>query len=320
MTARSSVLRFFSLAQSVLFALALIVGAALPVLAEDSQSYEQTVERAVSEFNLGNWEEAHALFRKAHELAPSARSWRGLGVCAFELRHYVEAVGNLEAALLDPRKPLTAEQRENVKALLAQAREFVSAYRLRVTPADAEVMVDGKPATRDGNVLYLDPGPHSVVVRASGYEERRAEFRAGAGTKEELSIELSVHDRDSAEPGQTADPPSASQAPAKQQRARVWTWSLTGAAVAAATAAVALRLRVNGLHSEYERCSAAGAQCQPIRTKSEKLLHASYASAGLTGAFLVGAGIAFALERRDQPSKQVALGLTPDGLQLTGSF
>ena len=46
---------------------------------------------AVAEYDAGHFQEARALFRQAHEKSPTARTLRGIGMCSFELRDYVEA-------------------------------------------------------------------------------------------------------------------------------------------------------------------------------------------------------------------------------------
>src|SRR5262245_44240118 len=69
----------------------------------DAAAYRSAVDDAVSEFAAGRFEEARALFKRAHQLSPNARTLRGLGMTAFELRAYVQAIRELRAALADTR-------------------------------------------------------------------------------------------------------------------------------------------------------------------------------------------------------------------------
>ncbi|MDB4988655.1 MAG: hypothetical protein JWN04_3833 [Myxococcaceae bacterium] len=314
---------------SLWLAAALCAAALLPVHAHADSVYEESVAAAVVEFDRGNWEEAQALFRRAHNVAPNARTWRSLGVCAFELRQYVEATADLEAALIDPRKPLTDEQRKQVESLLARSRAFVSTYHVQVMPQNAEVIVDGKPVVLNGDTLHLDPGPHNVVVRARGYEERRAEFRAGAGTQDELSIQLSLANNDSndnPEGPQASAPRAAPAAPveAPPKRRRIWTWSLAGGSVAAAAVAVGLRLRVRNEHADYIHCRAEAANptsCNGLRDQGQRLLHATYGVAAISAALAVGATVSFFLEReRPSGTPSAALHVGPNGLSVSGAF
>lgn len=309
---------------SVLTAL-LVSLAVTTAQAEDPAEFNEVIKRAVTEFDAGNWDEASALFRRAHELNPSARTWRGLGLTSYELRRYVDAIAQLEAALADPRKPLTAAQRKEVDTVLARAREFVSVYRVRVIPAEAEVLVDGRPAKLTEGQLFLDPGPHNVVVRAPGYEERHADVRAAAGTKDELSLELSVAGQPE-EPQQVAEPvaaPAPVEQPPAQPRKRIWTWVLGSATVAAGAAALGLALATNGQQDDLDKCNkSGGGGCKSIANKGESLQLGTNLSLGLTGAFLAGAITAFFLEGREWPAndKHVRLDVHPTGILLHGRF
>jgi hypothetical protein len=291
---------------------------------QDIAAYTSIIDSAIVEFGQGHWEEAYALFRRAHELNPSARTWRGLGISAFELRRYVEAIADLEASLVDPRKPLTPEQREQVKRVIQRAREFVSVYRVRIKPDSAEVIVDGKPAALKEGQLHLDPGPHTIVVRASGYEEHRTELRAGAGNEEELSLELSLmgDDEQTIEKRAAADT-SPIRSERTTRRRRVWTWTLAGASVAAAAVATGLRLRVNGVADEYGYCIQDSASCNQIKSRGERFLNASYGTAAVAGALFAGAVVAFFVEsekRAPTERNTVSVSISPLGLYVAGGL
>src|SRR5262245_32778468 len=92
---------------------------------EDAE-YRSVVEEALAEFNRGNWEEAAALFERAHRLNPSARTLRGMGLTAYEARRYVDATRHLSEALTETRRPLTPAQREEVTQTLDRARRFIA--------------------------------------------------------------------------------------------------------------------------------------------------------------------------------------------------
>src|SRR5262245_21535053 len=83
-------------------ALSLLTSSALAQ--EEPDEYREAIEAAVEELNAGLYEEALAQFSRAHELQPSARTLRGIGLAAYELRDYVRAVEALEASLEDPRR------------------------------------------------------------------------------------------------------------------------------------------------------------------------------------------------------------------------
>ncbi|HKU41958.1 MAG TPA: tetratricopeptide repeat protein, partial [Polyangiales bacterium] len=160
-------------------ALALVWSAtALPQMAaaqgrgsgEDAE-YRSVIEEALAEFNRGNWEEAAALFERAHRLNPSARTLRGMGLTAYEARRYVDATRHLSEALTETRRPLTPQQREEVTQTLDRARRFIAHLRLRIGPASARVTINGREAEPDakGDVA-TDPGLLDVEISADGYE------------------------------------------------------------------------------------------------------------------------------------------------------
>ena len=153
--------------------------------------YQDLVAQAVQEFSSGHWQEARALFRRAHQLQPNARTLRGLGMTAFELRQYPQALRELEAALQDSRKPLGAKHRKQVKALIERASAFVGRYTVVLQPRSARPKLDGKPASLGpGNVLMLTLGEHLLSAEAEGYEPAQLSVRVQGGERSELRLVL----------------------------------------------------------------------------------------------------------------------------------
>ncbi len=129
--------------------------------------YNRTIERAVERFRERDFERARKLFAAAHDLNPSARTLRGLGLTDFESGRYARAIRELEAALADKRKPLDPQQRGEVHAVLAHARGFVGTMEVHVTPEDAQLTIDD--ATLTEKKLQLDIGTYVVRASAPGY-------------------------------------------------------------------------------------------------------------------------------------------------------
>ena len=153
--------------------------------------YQARIADALEEFDRGNWAEARHHFLEAHERRPTARTMRGLGVVAFELRRYVESVGWLERALASTAVPLTDSQRGEVQVALERARGFVGRYELVLDPEQAEVRVDGAPLElhQDG-ALWLDVGEHELVVSATGYKTLTRKLSVQGGKLERLELTL----------------------------------------------------------------------------------------------------------------------------------
>jgi hypothetical protein len=151
--------------------------------------YQELVDRALAESAAGRWEEARATFREAHALFPNARTLRGIGVVAFELRDYVDAVRHLRQALAESRRALTDAQRTEADGLLQRSLALVARYDTSELPADAAIAVDGHTTTRDGQELLVAVGERTVQVRA-GTRVGEARLRVRGGEMEPLPVVL----------------------------------------------------------------------------------------------------------------------------------
>jgi hypothetical protein len=208
--------------------------------------YTRLIHDALQEYDAGHWEEARALFARAHVLSPSARTFRALGNADFELRHYVAAVRELEAALQEARNPLSAAQRAEAHKALERARSYVGHVRVEVEPAGAELLLDGHPV--EGDELTLDPGDYVLVARAQGRHDGEARFTVQGGETSTVTLHLPVdlgvrgapESRAPAAPlarTATRDEPSAERS--GSVFTRWWFWTAAGLVIAGGvTAAV----------------------------------------------------------------------------------
>jgi hypothetical protein len=159
--------------------------------ASHSAEYKKTIDEALKEYELGHWDEAAALFGRAHELNPNARTLRGMGLAAFENRKYTLALTQLQAALTDTRNPLSASQREQVKAVIGRASIFVASVQLRLSPEDLELKLDGAVIARpESGELLLDPGDYLVSGSAPGYKSANVRIKAEGGTHKQVDLDL----------------------------------------------------------------------------------------------------------------------------------
>jgi hypothetical protein len=158
---------------------------------EVQAEYKKIAGRAVSEFEAEHFAEARRLFEQAHRLWPSARTLRTLGMTAFDLERYPEALEELQAALNDPRRPLVGDQRTEVEALLERTRDHVGSFSLTLLPATAELTVDGvaRPHNTDQK-LVLRVGEHALRVQAVGFRTLRRSLDVHVRQDEPLRLEL----------------------------------------------------------------------------------------------------------------------------------
>lgn len=195
--------------------------------ADSGEAYHRTVEEALQEFNLGNWDEAALLFERAHALNPSARTERGMGMAAFEARHYVVAITHLRAALDDQRNPLTSVQREEVQRALDRAEDYVARVTIELQPTAARVRINGHDVQPDAQGDRLaDPGLQEIEVAADGFEPQLRRVNVAPGKRATLEIKLQPL---------AAPAPSLQLAASPEQDTSTlsaWKWALGAAGVA----------------------------------------------------------------------------------------
>jgi hypothetical protein len=188
MSSRRLVTRGLQLFVATLACLALLTPGARAQ--PSSREYEDAIRAAVQEYEAGKWTEAIMLFRRAHGLAPSARTHRGLGLAYYEASDYVKAVEHLDAALADTRRPLTGGQRQSVKDALLRARAMVGELLLRVTPATASVTIDGRALTAHAKPIRLNVGLHTLELHAPGHASERRTVDVVGEQRSALTIAL----------------------------------------------------------------------------------------------------------------------------------
>jgi len=159
--------------------------------AAEPASYTAVIDDAIKEYAAGRFEEARALFLRAHGLAPNARTLRGLGMVAFELRDYAECVSRLEQALASNVKPLAGSLRLETEGLLGRARGFVGRFDLVWRVANPRLAVDGVPVQlQAGQPLDLGVGNHRLELSAPGYASEQRILRVSGGEARTLELEL----------------------------------------------------------------------------------------------------------------------------------
>jgi tetratricopeptide (TPR) repeat protein len=210
---------------------------------DEDATYRKTIRDGVAEYQARRFEEARSYFRRAHEISPSARTLRGMGMAAFELRDYAAAFRSLSAALLDTRKPLSPEQRQDVEGLLERSRMFVDVYAVKLAPDDARMLVDGRaPELATDGTLVLGFGTHTVEATAPGRAtlSRTIDVRGGSRKDLELSLPLALAPHVPATRAEStlsaALPVRAT--PVSRSSAAPWLWTSAGAALLASGAGI----------------------------------------------------------------------------------
>ena len=209
---------------------------------DGSPSYDELIDHAVREFDAGNFEEARALFSRAHATSPNARTHRGLGFVEFELRNYGESIKQLEAALASPVKPLTEELRRSTRDVLTRARNFVGRVSIVATPEPTRILVDGVPTEfTEDDVLILRVGDHVIEFSLRGYAPERRRVSLKGGEEHTLQVTFS---KLAGEPRADQGSPPVPSAPAEAKRwyRSPWLWATLGAVVVGSATATTLAL------------------------------------------------------------------------------
>lgn len=216
--------------------------------AVEPAQYRAAIDEAVAEYEAGHFPESRALFERAHDVMPNARTLRGLGMVEFELRNYESSARLLEQALASPVKPLEGSLRSETERLLARALGFVGHFTLRLQPANATLAVDGSPAELDRQgTLLLAVGDHALDASAPGYAAEHRTLRVTGGERQTLQISL---------PFQTAVTPIAASTEARPARdelsifASPWLWVVVGVVVVGAGVGVGMATLGGGTRAQ----------------------------------------------------------------------
>jgi hypothetical protein len=238
---------------ALLVFVALVASSTRTASAEDA-SYSGLIDDAMHEYELGNYAEARSLFGQAHGAQPSARTLRALGICDYELKHYVLASGELADALIDTEKPLNDSQHAETKDLLDLARRYVGVLELETRPLDASVVLDGQAVSE--RRFQLDLGDHVIAGSAPGFRSGERHVSVLGGQTQRALLVLTPSELDAPRPtpppvalnappmaaGRPVDQPPAQASPLWQ---RWWFWPTVGVLVAAATVGTVLALNAS---------------------------------------------------------------------------
>jgi hypothetical protein len=137
-------------------------------------------------------------YRRSWETSPNFDVAANLGNLELKLNHFADAADHLTyardhlpASLAEPTR---SETLKGINERLASVLARVAAVRVTVTPAGALVAVDGREVGRAPleRPVFVDPGPHQLVVSLQGYRDDPRPFTAVAGTTLDLSVALAV--------------------------------------------------------------------------------------------------------------------------------
>lgn len=232
----------------------LLAGLSAPVGSARAGEADDLVKQGLELRRKGRDAQALELFKRAHELAPGARTSAQLGFAEQALGMWTDAEVHLTAALGHGDDPWIKKNR----AAIRKANDFVVSHLGTLDvwgkPDGAEVLIGGTPAgvLPLAAPLRVSAGTVSVTVRAAGYVEmeRMVEISGGASLRERFELpKKAVRPRVSTAPtGDVASTQNGGKRSLVQLRAqpaepepvasssifsRWWFWTLVGGALIA---------------------------------------------------------------------------------------
>ncbi|WP_437992980.1 PEGA domain-containing protein [Sorangium sp. So ce145] len=151
------------------------------------QLYEEGRQAAAA----GKWADAHASFLAAWAIKPHYQIASNLGVACLKLGKYRDAAEYLSRYLREA--PATkVNERQNAEASLKEALAKVASVTVQVTPAGAEVTVDGAVVGKAplADRVFLAPGEHEIGAKLEGYAPATHPIAAVAGRAETVAVQL----------------------------------------------------------------------------------------------------------------------------------
>ncbi len=166
---------------------------ARPAAAEtNSEQAEALIHQGVELRAHDQTARALPLFEKAYQISRTPRTAAQLGLCELELARYVDAQRHLLEALASPDHPWIAKNRATLVRQLDAAAANVGELALTVSPAEADILLNGKPIDRSlaGSSIRLPKGPVDVEVRAAGYQLAHETITIRGGHREQRTFTL----------------------------------------------------------------------------------------------------------------------------------
>jgi tetratricopeptide (TPR) repeat protein len=232
--------------------------------AQDAPSTEQAARQAfesgVVHAGAGRWADAAEAFRRSNALKERPSTWFNLTLALFRGERMAEALDAAERFLALAGDTVAAGDLSQIEHVARQAEAEVAELELELLPESASVSIDGTrvPGKGSPRKVRLDPGSHTLSVRAAGFAPHELGLTLHAGERARRSVTLQERTAPRRDPTPTPAiaQPAQSQAPQAAFRAHAdappdegggllaspWFWTVASVVVvsAAVTAGVLL--------------------------------------------------------------------------------
>lgn len=160
--------------------------------AGDQAEARRLFEEGIRAIDAQQFEQALDLFTRSRAIVERPSTVLNIATVLSRLGRARQSVHEFERYLevSDPRADRQA--REQVRQLMETTRASIARFVLSVTPATAAVTVDGEVMQIGGELreLQLDPGHHTVTVRAAGHNDQSFEVDLAPGSRSDRIVRL----------------------------------------------------------------------------------------------------------------------------------
>jgi hypothetical protein len=187
----------------------LVFAAAAAFAQEPLEAARRHFRSGVALFQNGDFTAALAEFEASQRDQPSASTMQNIALCLTRLHRYLQALETLDKLKAEHGASLSTEDRVAVEASIKELSQLVGTVTLRVTPAGAQVSINGKPlpAGAASKPIRLSSGEYTFRAEAPSYAvvERTQTIAGGEDRVVELvlralggEVDIVASDRDAA--------------------------------------------------------------------------------------------------------------------------
>jgi hypothetical protein len=165
---------------------------AAPNSAAANDDADTLFEKGMAALSAGHTQQAYDLDLAAWKLKQTHDIAGNLAQVELMLGKKRDAAEHIAFALAHFPPTVSSDRREGLKKVLDGLRKELGVLRVRVSVAEARVVLDGTPlgpASLAGEV-FVEPGPHVVEATLAGYKPARAPVDAAKGSAQDVTLEL----------------------------------------------------------------------------------------------------------------------------------
>lgn len=146
-----------------------------------AQSAKDLYDQGMAALNAGRYADAAQALDASYRAQPTAIVLYNLGLAYKGMGHPDKAQEAFESYVkfADPKKE--GKTINAVKAEIERMKNGYARFALKLTPANAQILIDGAPAAASNGELWVQTGPHKIAFKADGYEDYEQQLDVAPG-------------------------------------------------------------------------------------------------------------------------------------------